>query len=95
MHFLMLAVAAGAAAIGEWNEGAVLLFLFSFSGALEHYAMERTQKEIRSLFKIRAEDRHRARLRGARNASCPSRNCTPASACSSSPANYFPSMPRS
>lgn len=50
IHFLMLAVAAGAAAIGAWNEGAVLLFLFSFSGALEHYAMERTQNEIRSLF---------------------------------------------
>jgi Cd2+/Zn2+-exporting ATPase len=50
IHFLMLAVAAGAAAIGEWSEGSVLLFLFSFSGALEHYAMERTQNEIRSLF---------------------------------------------
>jgi len=51
VHFLMLAVAAGAGAIGEWKEGAILLFLFSFSGALEHYAMERTQKEISSLFK--------------------------------------------
>lgn len=50
IHFLMIAVAAGAAAIGEWSEGAVLLFLFSFSGALEHYAMERTQNEIRALF---------------------------------------------
>ena len=50
VHFLMLAVALGAAAIGEWAEGAVLLFLFSFSGALEHFAMERTQREIRSLF---------------------------------------------
>ena len=51
VHFLMLAVAAGAAAIGKWGEGSVLLFLFSFSGALEHFAMERTQREIRSLFK--------------------------------------------
>ncbi len=49
VHFLMLAVASGAAAIGEWSEGVVLLFLFSFAGALEHYAMERTQREIRSL----------------------------------------------
>jgi Cd2+/Zn2+-exporting ATPase len=49
VHFLMLAVASGAGAIGEWSEGAVLLFLFSFAGALEHYAMERTQREIRSL----------------------------------------------
>ena len=51
VHFLMLAVAAGSAAIGAWAEGATLLFLFSFSGALEHYAMGRTQREIRSLFK--------------------------------------------
>jgi len=51
VHFLMLAVAAGAACIGAWAEGATLLFLFSFSGALEHYALGRTQKEIRSLFR--------------------------------------------
>jgi Cd2+/Zn2+-exporting ATPase len=51
VHFLMLAVAAGAAFIGAWAEGATLLFLFSFSGALEHYALGRTQKEIRSLFR--------------------------------------------
>jgi Zn2+/Cd2+-exporting ATPase len=51
VHFLMLFVAAGAASIGAWAEGATLLFLFSFAGALEHYAMERTQREIRSLFR--------------------------------------------
>jgi Cd2+/Zn2+-exporting ATPase len=49
VHFLMLAVAAGAAAIDQWTEGAVLLFLFSFAGGLEHFALERTQREIRSL----------------------------------------------
>ncbi|MEK0445995.1 MAG: hypothetical protein RLZZ399_1316 [Verrucomicrobiota bacterium] len=49
VHFLMLAVAAGAAAIGQWSEGVVLLFLFSAAGALEHFALERTQREIRSL----------------------------------------------
>jgi Cd2+/Zn2+-exporting ATPase len=51
VHFLMLAVAVGSAAIGGWAEGATLLFLFSFSGGLEHYAMGRTHREIRSLFK--------------------------------------------
>jgi Cd2+/Zn2+-exporting ATPase len=51
VHFLMLAVAAGAASIGAWAEGAVLLFLFSLSGALEHFALGRTQREIRSLFR--------------------------------------------
>ncbi len=51
VHFLMLAVAAGSASIGAWGEGSTLLFLFSFSGALEHYALGRTQKEISSLFR--------------------------------------------
>jgi len=51
VHFLMLAVAAGSAAVNQWTEGVILLFLFSFAGALEHYAMERTQREIRSLFR--------------------------------------------
>lgn len=50
VHFLMLAVAAGSASIGAWGEGATLLFLFSFSGALEHYALGRTEREIHSLF---------------------------------------------
>jgi Cd2+/Zn2+-exporting ATPase len=52
VHFLMLAVALGAASIGAWGEGTMLLFLFSLSGALEHYAMGRTHKEISALFKI-------------------------------------------
>ena len=51
VHFLMLFVAAVAAYLGAWAEGATLLFLFSLSGALEHYAFGRTQKEIRSLFR--------------------------------------------
>ncbi|MFN0068959.1 MAG: heavy metal translocating P-type ATPase [Limisphaerales bacterium] len=51
VHFLMLAVAAGSAAIGAWSEGSVLLFLFSFSGALEHFALHRTQREIRALIR--------------------------------------------
>lgn len=51
VHFLMLAVAAGSASIGKWDEGAVLLFLFSLSGGLEHFALGRTQREIRSLFR--------------------------------------------
>ncbi len=50
IHFLMLAVAIGAASIGAWAEGALLLFLFSFSGALEHFALFRTKREINSLF---------------------------------------------
>jgi len=51
VHFLMLAVAGGSALVGAWGEGSMLLFLFSMSGALEHFAMGRTQREIRSLFR--------------------------------------------
>jgi Cd2+/Zn2+-exporting ATPase len=51
VHFLMLAVAAGSACIGALGEGATLLFLFSLSAALEHFALGRTQREIRSLFR--------------------------------------------
>jgi Cd2+/Zn2+-exporting ATPase len=51
VHFLMLAVAAGAASVGAWGEGALLLFLFSASGAMEHYAMGRTRREIGALLK--------------------------------------------
>lgn len=50
IHFLMLAVAVGAASIGAWAEGALLLFLFSFSAALEAFAMHRTRREIEGLF---------------------------------------------
>jgi len=46
IHLLMLVVAGGAAVIGHWWEGAVLLFLFSLSGALEDMAMAHTEREI-------------------------------------------------
>jgi len=51
VHFLMLAVAIGAASIGAWRDGALLLFLFSASGAMEHYAMGRTRRAIGALFR--------------------------------------------
>ena len=51
----MLAAALGAALIGEWTEGALLLFLFTLSGALETFAMGRTRKAIEALGKLRPE----------------------------------------
>ena len=51
IHFLMLSVAVGAVSIGAWEEGALLLFLFSMSGALEHFVMHRTHREINALMK--------------------------------------------
>ncbi|MCC4227447.1 MULTISPECIES: heavy metal translocating P-type ATPase [Flavobacteriaceae] len=49
IDFLMLVAAAGAAYLGEWAEGALLLFLFSLGHALEHYAMAKAQKSIAAL----------------------------------------------
>jgi Cd2+/Zn2+-exporting ATPase len=52
VNFLMLAAAIGAATIGAWEEGAILLFLFSLSGALESYAMDRTRSAIEKLMDL-------------------------------------------
>lgn len=49
IDFLMLFAAVGAAALGKWGEGALLLFLFSLGHALEHYAMKRARKSIAAL----------------------------------------------
>ena len=46
---LMLLAAAGAAYLGKWAEGALLLFLFSIGHALESYAMGRAKHAIESL----------------------------------------------
>jgi Zn2+/Cd2+-exporting ATPase len=49
IDFLMLVAAIGAAILGEWAEGALLLFLFSMGHALEHYAMNKARKSIAAL----------------------------------------------
>lgn len=49
---LMLVAAAGAAALGAWAEGALLLFLFSLGHALEHYAMGRAKRAIEALAEL-------------------------------------------
>ena len=50
---LMVAAALGAAILGDWVEGAVLLFLFSLSGTLEAFATYRTNRSIESLVQLR------------------------------------------
>lgn len=52
IDFLMLGAAVGAASLGKWGEGALLLFLFSLGHALEHYALGRAHRAIESLAKL-------------------------------------------
>ena len=52
IDFLMIVAAIGAAILGEWAEGALLLFLFSLGHSLEHYAMGRAREAIKSLAEL-------------------------------------------
>lgn len=49
IDFLMLVAALGAAILGQWAEGALLLFLFSLGHSLEHSAMNKAKKSIAAL----------------------------------------------
>ena len=49
---LTLMAAIGAAALGEWAEGALLLFLFSIGHSLEQYAMGRARRAIEALAEL-------------------------------------------
>ena len=51
----MLVAAIGAAALGQWPEGALLLFLFSLGHALEHMAMNKARKSIEALAGLSAK----------------------------------------
>lgn len=52
IDFLMLVAAIGAAILGAWAEGALLLFLFSMGHALEQYAMNKARKSIAALAEL-------------------------------------------
>ncbi|MGG3988254.1 heavy metal translocating P-type ATPase [Bacillus smithii] len=56
VEILMIVAAIGSASIGYWTEGAVLIFIFSVSGALETYTMNKSQKEISSLMDLQPEE---------------------------------------
>ncbi len=62
VDLLMIVAALGAAVLGLWRreyylivDGAVLILIFAISGALEGYAMQRTERDIRSLMSLSAD----------------------------------------
>jgi len=62
VDLLMIVAALGAAGLGLWRreyylivDGAVLILIFAISGALEGYAMQRTERDIRSLMSLSAD----------------------------------------
>jgi Cd2+/Zn2+-exporting ATPase len=59
VDLLMIVAALGAAGLGLWQQeysfiidGAVLILIFAISGALESYAMQRTERSIRGLMSL-------------------------------------------
>ncbi|MEH2168100.1 MAG: heavy metal translocating P-type ATPase [Nostoc sp.] len=62
VDLLMIVAAIGAASLGLWRaeyhliiDGAILILIFAISGALEGYAMQRTERSIRSLMSLTAD----------------------------------------
>lgn len=52
MNFLMTVAVIGAAAIGEWGEGAMVIFLFSLAQLLEAHSLDRARNALRSLMNL-------------------------------------------
>ncbi|MFB4168512.1 heavy metal translocating P-type ATPase [Virgibacillus sp. JSM 102003] len=55
VEMLMIFAAIGSASIGYWTEGAILIFIFALSGALETYTLKKSDKAISSLMDLQPE----------------------------------------
>lgn len=64
VDLLMVLAAGGAAILGHWAEGAILLFLFSLGNTLETFAFGRTRRSIKALMELRPEVANRVESGG-------------------------------
>ena len=55
VEMLMIFAAIGSCIIGYWTEGAILIFIFAVSGAMETYTMNKSHKEISALMELQPE----------------------------------------
>lgn len=55
VEMLMIFAAIGSCLIGYWTEGAILIFIFAVSGAMETYTMNKSHKEISALMELQPE----------------------------------------
>lgn len=56
VELLMILSAIGACIIGNYKEGAILIFIFSLSGALEELTLDRSKREIQSLMNLQPNE---------------------------------------
>ncbi|WP_419095335.1 heavy metal translocating P-type ATPase [Aeribacillus kexueae] len=61
VELLMVFAAIGSAIIGYWAEGAILIFIFAVSGALETYTSKKSERELSSLMAMQPESATRMR----------------------------------
>lgn len=56
VELLMVLAAIGSALIGYWVEGAILIFIFALSGAMERYTMDKSKRELSALMALQPEE---------------------------------------
>ena len=56
VEILMILAAIGSGIIGYWEEGAILIFIFAMSGALESYTTSKSHRELTALMDLQPQE---------------------------------------